>query len=129
MTDHSRPGETEPADPARPWPVLVAVGLAGSEVGIVVGLVPVAVGGLVVFAASVAGILADADYVDRPLVLAAEFGVVFVVVGAILVAHGSGTIPIRPLESLSGLASRGGTLVLAGLVTIVGAGIVGTQRE
>ncbi|WP_226005696.1 DUF7541 family protein [Natrinema salinisoli] len=124
MADHSSRATTERTDAARPWPLLVAVGLAGSEVGIVVDLVPVAVAGLVVFAASVAGVLADAEYVDRPLTLVTTFGAVFVVVGGVLAAHGTGTLPIAPLEPLSGLTSRGIALVLAGLVTVVGAGLV-----
>ncbi len=128
MADHSKRATAERPDAAKPWPVLVAVGLTGSEVGIVVGLLPVAVAGLVVFAASVAGILADADYVERPLALAVEFGVVFVVVGGGLAAHGTGTFTIGPLEPLSGLTSRGIALVLAGIVTIVGTGFVRSRR-
>lgn len=128
MTDHSRGTETERTDAAAPWPLLVAVGLAGSEVGIVVDLAPVAVAGLVVFAASVAGILADAGYVDRPLSVAAKLGAAFAAVGAILVAHGTGTLPIGPLEALSGLASRGVALVIAGLVTVAGAGLLRARR-
>lgn len=128
MADHSRQVEPGRSNAARPWPVLVAVGIAGSEVGIVVDLLPVAVAGLVLFAASVAGILADAEYVDRPLPLAATFGVGFVALGAILAAHGTGTLPIGLLEPLSGLASRGAALVLAGIVTIVGAGFVRFRR-
>lgn len=128
MADHSRhAGADRPA--TRPWPILVAVGLAGSEVGIVVGLVPIAVAGLVVFAASVAGILADADYVDRPLALTARFGVAFIAVGAVLTAHGTGTVPIGVLEPLSGLASRGAALVLAGVVTVVGVALVRSWRS
>ncbi|MFB1064126.1 hypothetical protein [Natrinema sp. H-ect4] len=128
MADHSRRGGTDRTDAARPWPILVALGLVGSEVGIVVDLVPVAVGGLVVFAASVAGILADANYVDRPLAFAATVGAAFVVVGAILAAHGTGTLPIAPLDPLTGLASRGAALVVAGVVTIGGAGLVRSRQ-
>ncbi len=123
MADHSRQVRPERADAAKPWPLLVALGLAGSEVGLVVGLLPVAVAGLVVFAASVAGILADADYVDRPVVLAARLGLVFAVVGAVLAAHGTGTLPIGLLEPLSGLTSRGVALVGAGVVTMAGAAV------
>lgn len=131
MADHSIQAEAEPdrTDPARPWHVLVALGFAGSEVGIVVDAVPVAVVGLVLFAASVAGILWDADYVDDPVALAAGFGAAFVVVGAVLVAHGTGTAPIGPLEPLSGLASRGVALVVAGFATIGGAGAVRSRRR
>lgn len=128
MADHSRRSETDRTDAAKPWPILVALGLAGSEAGIVVDLVPIAVGGLVVFAASVAGILADADYVDRPLAFAAKLGAAFVVVGAVLLAHGTGTLPVAPLDPLSGLASRGAALVVAGVVTIGGAGLVRSRR-
>ncbi|OAQ52846.1 hypothetical protein HTG_11000 [Natrinema mahii] len=128
MSDHTQRAEPERAEGATPWHVLVALGLAGSEVGIVVGLGPVAVAGLVIFAASVAGILADAGYVDRPLAVGAKFGAAFVVVGAILTAHGTGTVPIGPLEPLSGLASRGVALLVAGFVTIGGAGLLLTRR-
>ncbi|SEQ56282.1 DUF7541 family protein [Natrinema salaciae] len=129
MADHSRQATTEQTDAARPWPILVALGLVGSEVGIVVDLLPVAVAGLVAFAASVAGILADAEYVDRPLTLAATFGGGFVVVGAVLAAHGTGTLSIGLLEPLTGLASRGVALVLAGVVTVGGAGLVRARRS
>ncbi|MGQ3412258.1 DUF7541 family protein [Natrinema sp. LN54] len=131
MADHSRGAATEPtrADGERPWPILVALGLVGSEVGIVVGFLPVAVIGLVAFAASVAGILADADYVDRPFAFAATFGAAFVVVGGVLTAHGTGTVPIGLLEPLSGLASRGVALVIAGVVTIAGAGVMRFRRR
>ena len=128
MVDHSKEVGTERTDAARPWPLLVAVGLVGSEVGIVVDLVPVAVVGLVVFAASVAGILADADYVDRPVSLAAGFGAAFVAVGAVLAVHGTGALSIGLLEPLSGLTSRGVALVGAGVVTVVGAGLVRSRR-
>ncbi|MFA9501725.1 hypothetical protein ACERIM_02970 [Natrinema sp. H-ect1] len=128
MSDHTQRVEPERADRTRPWPVLVALGLAGSEVGIVVGLGPVAVAGLVVFAASIAGILADAGYVARPLPFAAKTGAAFVAVGAVLAAHGTGTVPITPLEPLSGLASRGAAMVVAGFVTIGGAGLLLTRR-
>ncbi|ELY70279.1 hypothetical protein C489_02996 [Natrinema versiforme JCM 10478] len=79
-------------------------------------------------AASVAGILADADYVDRPLAFAATFGAAFVVAGGILTAHGTGAAPIGLLEPLSGLTSRGVALVFAGVVTIAGAGVVRSRR-
>jgi hypothetical protein len=126
MGDHSR--GTARTDAATPWPVLVAVGLAGSEVGLVVDLAAVAVAGVVVFAASVAGILADAGYVDRPLGVAARLGAAFVVLGGVATVHGTGTLPIGVLEPLSGLASRGVALVLAGVVTILGAGVVRVRR-
>ncbi|WP_408959000.1 hypothetical protein [Natrinema sp. 74] len=129
MADHSRQVGAERTDGARPWPLLVALGLAGSEVGLVVGFLPVAVAGLVVFAASVAGILADADYVDRPVALAARLGVAFAIVGAVLVVHGTGTVPIGLLEPLSGLTSRGVALVGAGVATASAAGLLRLRQR
>ncbi|QCW04176.1 hypothetical protein [Natrinema pallidum] len=129
MVDHSRGIDGDRTDAARPWPLLVAVGLAGSEVGIIVGLVPIAVAGLVVFAASVAGLLAEADYVDQPLPVAASLGTVFVLIGVVLAVHGTGTLTIGLLEPLSGLTNRGTALVFGGLVTIVGAGLLQRRRS
>ncbi|OLZ41648.1 hypothetical protein A6E15_11930 [Natrinema saccharevitans] len=128
MSDHTQRLEPERGDGTKPWPLFVALGLAGSEVGIVVGLGPVAVAGLVVFAASLAGILVDAGYVDRPLPFAAKTGAAFVAVGAILAAHGTGTVSIALLEPLTGLASRGVALLVAGIATLVGAGLLWTRR-
>lgn len=61
-----------------PWPVLVALGLALSELGVFLGLFPVAVVGLVLFGASVAGALAATGYLDRPLAGAAAIGTLLV---------------------------------------------------
>lgn len=53
-----------------PWPILVAVGLAVGELGVLFGLVPIAVGGVVLFGASAAGVIRDAGLAttaSRPL--------------------------------------------------------------
>ncbi|WP_049924046.1 DUF7541 family protein [Halopiger djelfimassiliensis] len=104
-----------------PWPVLVAVGLAASEVGIVVDLFPVAVVGLVVFAASVTGIVAESNRFGNPRSFAYGFGLLFVLGGTALYAVGTGLVTLAPLEGLVGLASRGSAIAVAGLVTILGA--------
>ena len=49
---------------ASPWPLFVAVGLPIAEVGILFGLVPLAVGGLLLFCGSIAGILRENGYVS-----------------------------------------------------------------
>ena len=58
------PGLSEEYRMASPWPVFVAVGLPIAEVGILFGLVPLAVGGLLLFCGSIAGILRENGYVS-----------------------------------------------------------------
>lgn len=79
------PGVSDQYRMASPWPVFVALGLALSEVGIFIGIFAVAVGGLLLFAGSVAGILKESGYVDGLWAPLLGFGVVLSVVGAGLV--------------------------------------------
>ena len=58
------PGLSEEYRMASPWPLFVAVGLPIAEVGILFGLVPLAVGGLLLFCGSIAGILRENGYVS-----------------------------------------------------------------
>lgn len=79
------PGLSAQYRKASAWPVFVAVGLALSEVGIVVGIFAIAVAGLLLFAGSVAGILTESGYTAGlwwPLV---GFGVALSAVGGLLV--------------------------------------------
>ena len=86
-------GATGPARKASPWPVFVAVGLAVSEIGVFLdGLYPLAVAGLLLFVGSVAGIVAEAGYVDRPWPLLAGLSVVLVVLGAALFQFGGAIV-------------------------------------
>ena len=121
--DHSSANDRERTT-ASPWPVLIAVGLVLSEVGIVVDLFPIAVGGLVLFAASVAGILAESRHVSSPWPLAVGFGVLFVAAGTALYALGTGTIAVSGADGLVGLASRGLAIAVAGVVVVVGSAIL-----
>ena len=80
--------ETESPARASPWPVLVAVGLAVAELGVLFGAFPVAVGGVALLGASLAGFAAEGDVASRPrslLVVAGALGaagaVVFVATG------------------------------------------------
>lgn len=77
---------------ASPWPLLVAVGLAVSELGVLFGFAPVAVAGLLVFVGSVAGILAEAGYAASPWRPAAGLGAVLVVAGTVLVVADAATL-------------------------------------
>ena len=61
-----QPGLSDQYRTASPWPVFVALGLALSEIGVFIGLFPVAVFGLILFGGSIAGILTESGYVDRP---------------------------------------------------------------
>ncbi|WP_135667057.1 DUF7541 family protein [Halorhabdus rudnickae] len=104
---------------ASPWPVFVALGFALSELGIFVGLYPVAVGGLLLLAGSVAGILRESNYatdVWRPL---AGLGAVLSVLGLAIVAT---QIDPTTLDILAVVADPGG-IVGRGLA-VVGAGVI-----
>ncbi|WP_137289739.1 DUF7541 family protein [Natronorubrum halophilum] len=128
MADHSSANDRE-RPTASPWPVLIALGLVFSEVGIVVGLFPVAVAGLVLFAASVAGILAESSHVASPWPLTVGAGLVFVAAGSALYALGTGAMVVPAIDGLTGLASRGLAVAVAGVVTVVGAGIVRYRKR
>jgi len=58
------PGLSEEYRLVSPWPLFVALGLPIAEVGILFGLVPLAVGGLLLFCGSIAGILRENGYVS-----------------------------------------------------------------
>jgi hypothetical protein len=119
MADHSTGTEQPPA--SSPWPILIAVGLVLSEVGILVDVFPIAVGGLVLFAASITGFVTESGHVSSPWPLAIGFGALFVALGAILYAVGAELVVVAGSDGLFGLATRGVAIAVAGLVTIVGA--------
>lgn len=61
-----QPGLSEQYRMSSPWPLFVALGVAISEVGIILGFLPVAAGGLVLLAGSVTGILRESGYIGNP---------------------------------------------------------------
>lgn len=71
-----QPGLSDQYRTASPWPVFVALGLVLSEIGVFIGLFPVAVFGLILFGGSIAGILTESGYVSRPWPTLAGVGVV-----------------------------------------------------
>lgn len=93
MTDDSEPIEQKTL--SSPWPMLVAVGLAIAEVGVVLGMRPLAVGGLVLFLFTVTGILRESGYVLRPSRAAGALGGLFVGIGVVLVTFHQGGPPVR----------------------------------
>ncbi|XVH30809.1 DUF7541 family protein [Haloferacaceae archaeon DSL9] len=60
------PGLSDQYRKASPWPFFIAIGLVLAEVGIVFELVPVAVGGLLLFCICIAGVLRESTYVNSP---------------------------------------------------------------
>lgn len=118
------------APTASPWPILVAVGLACAEVGIVLDLFPVAVVGLLVLARSLVGILAESGHLSRPRLLAAGLGITFLAAGSALYAAGTGSVaPDSGLETLVGLSSRGLAVAVAGVLTLLGAVVAPRVRR
>jgi hypothetical protein len=71
-----QPGLSDQYRTASPWPVFVALGLTLSEIGVFIGLFPVAVFGLILFGGSIAGILTESGYVSRPWPTLSGVGVV-----------------------------------------------------
>jgi hypothetical protein len=101
---------------ASPWPLFVALGLALSEVGIFVGLFPVAVFGLLLFVGSVAGILTEAEYVVSPWPTVAALGLLLTAVAAALL------LLQVPLEAIT-LANYGTNGVLDRTLAVIAAGV------
>jgi hypothetical protein len=139
-----RTWDDEPESPARTsaeeegptrtsaWPLVVALGLTVSEVGVFMGVYPLAVGGLVLLVASVAGITHEAGYTGRPWRLAGALGVVLAAVGVWMV---STQVPLAvdpvlaAVEGADGIVLRGFSVVGAGLVAALGAAVVSAMGE
>lgn len=102
---------------ASPWPVFVALGLALSEIGVFIGLFPVAVFGLILFGGSVAGILTESGYAERPWPTLVGVGAVLS-----LLAVGIGAVYL-PLSAVT-LANVGEGALFTRLVAVVVAGLV-----
>ncbi|WP_394743009.1 DUF7541 family protein [Natronococcus roseus] len=125
MTDRST--ETEQPPTSSPWPVLIAAGLVLSEIGILVDVLPVAIGGLVLLASSVTGFITESGHASSPWPLAIGFGALFVVLGAGLYAVGTEQVVAADGDPF-GLATRGVALATAGVATAVGAVVLRYRR-
>ena len=113
-------GATEPRK-ASPWPVFVAAGLAVAEIGVFLdGLYPLAVAGLLLFVGSVAGIVSEAGYVDRPWRLLGALGAVLVVAGVLVVYSQVGTAFLAAFSTTDGVIFRGFAIAGAGVVAVTG---------
>ena len=103
MNDESTtsPAHTETS----PWPLLVAVGLALSEVGVIIGLRPVSVAGLLLFVGTVAGILTESGYISRPALAIGAQSFVLIGIGITLI-----------YVNRVGTTLRGQSIVIAGIL-------------
>ncbi|WP_340101878.1 DUF7541 family protein [Salinibaculum salinum] len=80
-----QPGLSDQYRKASPWPMLVALGFVISEVGVVLGLFPVTVGGLLLFGGTVSGILSESGYVEQTWRSLVAFGVFLLALGALTI--------------------------------------------
>ena len=107
MSDESDTGSSYTG--GSPWPPLVALGLAISEVGVLVGLRPVAVAGLLLLVGSVTGILTESGYISRPSRAAGIQGLALIGIGVALI-----------VRNQAGTAVRGQSIVIAGGLCLLG---------
>jgi len=111
------------ASKASPWPLFVALGLAVGELGIFMGLYPVAVGGLLLFVGSVAGIVQEAGYSERPWRLLGALGALLVVVGLWVVTTQTGvdtTAVAAAVDGADTIVLRGFSIAAAGVIALTG---------
>jgi len=105
------------------WPVFVAVGLAVAEVGVFVGIFPLAVFGLLLFGGSAAGILTESGYTARPWRTMLALGAVLAVAGAGIVLWQS---PLAAIDlgqfGTDGVLSRALAIAVAGIALAVAGG-------
>lgn len=111
------PGLSDQYPTASPWPVFVALGLVLSEIGVFIGLFPVAVFGLILFGGSVAGILTESGYAERPWPTLLGVGVALTVLAALFAVW---QLPMAEIT----LSNVGTGPLLTRLVAVAVAGVV-----
>lgn len=99
---------------ASPWPLFVALGLVLSEAGVLFGVPAVAVGGILLFAASVVGILRESGYADSLWGPSLALGVLFAALGAAAYLQATGNSPVAVGVRVRGLF----VMVAGGLVAV-----------
>lgn len=113
------------------WPIAVALGLAIGEVGVLLGLVPVAVSGVVLFGGGIAAISRESGLATDPWHPLAA-------VGGVIGALSLGVWSLRVYEfSLSAYLARVTTdaiavraaVVFVAAVVLLGAGLVGVALQ
>ncbi|EMA49301.1 MULTISPECIES: DUF7541 family protein [Halococcus] len=122
-----QPGISDQYRMSSPWPLIVVLGFVCSELGLLFNVFPVAVGGLLLLVASVAGIVQESGYAERPWNLLVGLGLALVALGAILAFTQLDTLSVDALATTllepSAIVARGAALAVAGVVAaLVGAG-------
>jgi hypothetical protein len=77
----AEPGLSDRYRMSSPWPLFVALGIPIAEVGIVFGLFPLSVGGLLLFGGSAAGMATEVGYAKTPWRALAGAAVPFAALG------------------------------------------------
>jgi len=113
------------------WPPFVALGVAAAEVGVLVGFVPLAVAGVLLFGGGCAGIATEAGLAERPWPPLASVGVVVGAGGALVWGlRASALAPDALLAAAAAdpLAVRA-AVVLGAAVVLVAAGLAGVAVD
>ena len=115
------PGLSDQYRMASPWPMFVALGLPISEIGILFDVFPIAVGGLLLFCGSIAGMLGESGYAATPWRALAAMGGIFLLVGALFVLPELD--PFAGIDLFGGmnLLTRGYAIVAAAVLMLAGA--------
>lgn len=108
------PGLSEEYRRASPWPLFIALGLPIAEVGILFGLVPLAVGGLLLFCGSIAGMLREAEYTASAWRALAALSLLVVAGGAAL-WYADATTQSNLLIRAYSMVGAGALMLLAGV--------------
>lgn len=109
------------------WPPFVALGLVVAEIGIVMNLVSVSIGGILLFGGSVAGILQDASMTETPWGSLGIIGVLFALFGAGLwwtQLDSMALADVLAVATSNPIAIRGEAILVGGILLVAGA-IVG----
>lgn len=124
----------ETGEKTSPWPLFVALGVASAEAGVLFGAVPFAVGGVLLFGWSCAGMAHEAGYAEdrwRPLRYVGAL-----VGAAAAVTWVTRTETLTPaavvdVATADGIAARAAVVLVAGVVLVVagyGGPLVASRR-
>lgn len=112
------PGLSDRHRKASPWPLFIALGFALAEVGVVLDLIAIAIGGLLLLVGSLGGITSEAGYTETPWSFIGGLGLLLAVVGTVLTAiyplGGGGALDLgfRAVSiAVAGLLCMGGSLL------------------
>jgi|GEM_PF-169545 len=117
-------GSPHRVDRVSPWPPFVAAGLAVTEIGIVMNLVGLSIGGILLFGGSVAGILTETEYASSPWTPLVILGTLFLGFGGYMWAT---QVPLYTIDAFlaaaasNAIAMRGEAIVIGGGLLVIGA--------